>query len=47
MKPKMRIFGVLTCLLAYVGAVVLYLYNAARYKEEAYLKGEHLYTNWY
>ena len=47
MKPKMRIFGVLTCLLAYVGAVVLYLYNAARYKEEAYLNGEHLYTNWY
>ena len=47
MKLKMRIFGVLTCLLAYVGAVVLYLYNAARYKEEAYLKGEHLYTNWY
>ena len=47
MKPKMRIFGVLTCLLAYVGAVVLNLYNAARYKEEAYLNGEHLYTNWY
>ena len=47
MKPKMRIFGVLTCLLAYVGAVVLYLYNAARYKEVAYLNGEHLYTNWY
>lgn len=47
MKPKMRIFGVLTCLLAYVGAVVLNLYNAARYKEEAYLNGEQLYTNWY
>ena len=47
MKPKMRIFGVLTCSLAYVGAVVLNLYNAARYKEEAYLNGEHLYTNWY
>ena len=47
MKLKMRILGVLTCLLTYVGAVVLYLYNAARYKEEVYLKGEHLYTNWY
>ena len=47
MKPKMSIIGVLTCLLTYVGAVVLNLYNAARYKEEAYLKGEHLYTNWY
>lgn len=43
----MRILGVLTCLLTYVGTVALNLYNAARYKEEAYLNGGHLYTNWY
>lgn len=47
MKLKMRILGVLTCLLAYAGAIALDLYNAARYKEEAYLNGGHLYTNWY
>jgi hypothetical protein len=42
-----RIFGVISCLLVYVGTVALDLYNAARYKEEAYLNGGHLYTNWY
>lgn len=47
MKLKMRIFGVLTCLLAYAGTIALNLYNAARYKEVAYLNGGHLYTNWY
>ena len=47
MKLKMRIKGVLLFLLVYAGSVTLDLYNAARYKEEAYLNGEHLYTNWY
>ena len=47
MKLKMRILGVLTCLLAYTGTVVLNLYNAARYKEVAYLNEGHLYTNWF
>ena len=47
MSVTKRIFGVLSCLLVYVGAVALDLYNAARYKEVAYLNGEHLYTNWY
>ena len=47
MKLKMRILGVLTCLLAYAGTIALNLYNAARYKEVAYLNGGHLYTNWY
>ena len=47
MKLKVRICGVLSCALAYVGAVAIDLYNAARYKEEAYLNGGHLYTNWY
>lgn len=47
MKLKTRITGVLFCLLLYAGAVALDLYNAARYKEVAYLNGEHLYTNWY
>lgn len=47
MKFKTRISGVLSCLLAYAGAVALDLYNAARYKEVAYLNGGHLYTNWY
>ena len=42
-----RIFRVISCLLVYVGTVALDLYNAARYKEEAYLNGGHLYTNWY
>lgn len=44
MKLKMRICAVLTCMLAYAGAVALDLYNAARYKEVAYLNGGHLYT---
>ena len=43
----MRIKGVLLFLMVYAGSVTLDLYNAARYKEEAYLNGEHLYTNWY
>ena len=47
MSVTKRIFGVLSCLLMYAGAVALDLYNAARYKEVAYLNGEHLYTNWY
>lgn len=47
MKLKMRILGVLTCLLAYAGTVTLNLYNAARYKEVAYLNEGHLYTNWF
>ena len=47
MKLKMRIKGVLLFLMVYAGSVTLDLYNAARYKEEAYLNGEHLYTNWY
>ena len=47
MKLKMRITGVLLFLMVYAGSVTLDLYNAARYKEEAYLNGEHLYTNWY
>ena len=47
MKLKMRIKEVLLLLLVYAGSVTLDLYNAARYKEEAYLNGEHLYTNWY
>lgn len=47
MKLIARISGVLLCLLMYVGAVALDLYNAARYKEVAYLNGGHLYTNWY
>lgn len=48
MKLKMRIKGVLLLfLLVYAGSVTLDLYNAARYKEEAYLNGEQLYTNWY
>ena len=47
MSVTKKIFGVLSCLLVYVGAVALDLYNAARYKEEAYLNGGHLYTNWY
>ena len=47
MSVTKRIFGVLSCLLVFVGAVALDLYNAARYKEVAYLNGEHLYTNWY
>lgn len=47
MSVTKRIFGVLSCLLVYAGAVALDLYNAARYKEVAYLNGEHLYTNWY
>ena len=47
MSVTKRIFGVLSCLLVYVGAVTMDLYNAARYKEVAYLNGEHLYTNWY
>ena len=33
MSVTKRIFGVLSCLLVYVGAVTLDLYNAARYKE--------------
>ena len=40
-----RILGVLLCLLMYTGFVALDLYNAARYKEVAYLNGGHLYTN--
>lgn len=47
MKLKMRIKGMLLFLMVYAGSVTLDLYNAARYKEEAYLNGEHLYTNWY
>ena len=47
MKLKMKIKEVLLFLLLYAGSVTLDLYNAARYKEEAYLNGEHLYTNWY
>ena len=47
MSVAKRIFGVISCLLVYVGTVALDLYNAARYKEEAYLNGGHLYTNWY
>ena len=47
MSVTKRIFGVLSCLLVYAGAVALDLYNAARYKEVAYLNGEDLYTNWY
>ena len=47
MKLKMRIKGVLLFLMVYAGSVTLDLYNVARYKEEAYLNGEHLYTNWY
>ncbi len=47
MSVAKRICGVLSFLLVYAGAVALDLYNAARYKEEAYLNGEHLYTNWY
>ena len=47
MSIAKRIFGVISCLLVYVGTVALDLYNAARYKEEAYLNGGHLYTNWY
>ena len=47
MKLKMRIKGVLLFLMVYAGSVTLDLYNAARYKEEAYLNGEDLYTNWY
>ena len=47
MSVAKRIFGVISYLLVYVGTVALDLCNAARYKEEAYLNGEHLYTNWY
>lgn len=47
MSVTKRIFGVLSCLLVYAGAVTMDLYNAARYKEVAYLNGEHLYTNRY
>ena len=47
MKLIMRICGALTCMLAYAGVVALDLYNAARYKEVAYLNGGHLYTNWF
>jgi hypothetical protein len=47
MKGGRRIIGGIFCLLVYAGAGTLDLYNAARYKEEAYLNGEQLYTNWY
>ena len=47
MKLGKRILGGMFCLLLYAGSGTLDLYNAARYKEEAYLNGEQLYTNWY
>lgn len=47
MKLGRRILGGILCLLLYAGTVALDLYNAARYKEEAYLNGGHLYTNWF
>lgn len=47
MSVTKRIFGVLSCLMVYVGAVALDLYNASRFKESVNLDGEHLYTNWF
>lgn len=47
MKLKTRITGVLFCLLVYAGAVALNLYNAARYKEPAFLYNENGELKWY